>query len=105
EGTVERISEKEAEEYFHSRPRLYQLAAAASNQSEPIATRKVLIDRFKQLRKDLSGRPVPLPKTWGGYRLTPDRFEFWAHREHRLHDRLQYRKGKGARWTVQRLAP
>src|SRR5262245_29176686 len=73
EGTVERISEKEAEEYFHSRPRLYQLAAAASNQSEPIATRKVLIDRFKQLRKDLSGRPVPLPKTWGGYRLTPDR--------------------------------
>jgi pyridoxamine 5'-phosphate oxidase len=105
EGTVERLAEKEAEEYFHSRPRLYQLAAAASNQSRPIISRKYLIDRFKRLRKTFSGQPIPLPKTWGGYRLTPDRLEFWRHREHRLHDRIEYRKGKNGRWAVQRLAP
>ena len=105
EGTVERMSREDAEKYFSSRPRLYQLAAAASNQSASVPSRKFLIDRFKHLRKTLSGQPIPLPKTWGGYRLIPDIFEFWRHREHRLHDRLQFRKQRNGVWIVERLAP
>lgn len=105
EGTVELLSREDADAYFHSRPRLYQLAALASNQSRPIPSRKFLLDRFKRLRKEYSGRPVPLPETWGGYRLIPDRFEFWHHREHRLHDRVEYRKQRDGKWTRSQLAP
>jgi pyridoxamine 5'-phosphate oxidase len=105
EGSVEQISREEAEEYFHSRPQLYQLAAAVSKQSEIIPSRKFLVDRFRHLQKRLAGEAVPLPKTWGGYRLAPGSIEFWQHRENRLHDRLRYRKAKGGTWTLEHLAP
>jgi pyridoxamine 5'-phosphate oxidase len=105
EGKVEQISHEDSEEYFRSRPRPYQLAAAVSNQSRVVPSRKFLIDRFKRLQKILAGQAVPLPKTWGGYRLVPDSIEFWQHRENRLHDRLRYQKTKGGRWILERLAP
>lgn len=105
EGTVEQVSREESEEYFHSRPRRYQLAAAVSKQSDVIPSRKSLVERYKRLQKRLAGQAVPLPKAWGGYRLVPDSIEFWQHRENRLHDRLRYRKGKDGRWTVEYLAP
>ncbi len=105
EGRVEQISAAESEAYFHSRPRLSQIAAAASNQSHAIISRKHLLQRFTDLKKTLDGQPVPLPKTWGGYRLIPDAVEFWHHRQNRLHDRVQYRKQGNGRWTVERLAP
>jgi pyridoxamine 5'-phosphate oxidase len=105
EGTVEQVSHEEAEEYFHSRPRLYQLAAAVSKQSEIIPSRKFLIDRSKRLQKRLARQAIPLPKTWGGYRLSPDSVEFWQHRENRLHDRLRYRKERPGKWTLEHLAP
>jgi pyridoxamine 5'-phosphate oxidase len=105
EGTVEQISHEEADRYFQSRPRLYQLSATISNQSEIIPSRKFLLESVKHLQKKLARQPVPRPKTWGGYRLVPDIIEFWQHRENRLHDRLRYRKRKDSTWTLERLAP
>ena len=105
EGRVEQVSTEEAEDYFHSRPRLYQIAASVSKQSDVIDNRTVLLQRFKELQKTLDGKPVPLPKTWGGYRLIADRIEFWHHRANRLHDRLQYRRQRNGEWTVEHLAP
>ena len=104
EGSVEKIDPKDSERYFHSRPRLSQLAAAVSEQSSRIPSRRALIDRFKDLDQKLSGQEVPLPNTWGGYRLVPDLIEFWRHRENRLHDRMRYRKDAGE-WKCERLAP
>jgi len=104
EGRVGRTSDEENERYFHSRPRPSQLAALASNQSRPLATREELDARFRELEADLAGSDVPLPRTWGGFRLVPDVYEFWQHRENRLHDRLRYvRDGDG--WTIERLSP
>jgi pyridoxamine 5'-phosphate oxidase len=105
EGTVEQISHRESEEYFRSRPRLHQLAAIVSRQSEVIPSRKFLVDRFANLQRRLARRAVPLPKTWGGYRLVPDTIEFWQHRENRLHERLRYRRSTTGKWTLERLAP
>jgi pyridoxamine 5'-phosphate oxidase len=105
EGTVERISREESEQYFHSRPRLHQLAAAVSAQSGVIPSRKFLMDRFRRLRKELGGRTVPLPKNWGGYRLVPDSMEFWQHRVNRLHERFRYSRNAAGKWTCELLAP
>jgi pyridoxamine 5'-phosphate oxidase len=105
EGTVKRTSRKESQEYFQSRPRLYQLAATVSTQSEVIRSREILVRQFRDLRRRLTRQAVPLPETWGGYRLVPDCFEFWQHRENRLHDRVRYRKAITGTWTVEHLAP
>jgi pyridoxamine 5'-phosphate oxidase len=105
EGIVQRVSREESEEYFWSRPRLSQLAAAASEQSKEIPSRAVVMKRFKELRTRFAGRAVPLPETWGGFRLVPDAIEFWQHRENRLHDRIRYQKSANGKWMVQQLAP
>ena len=105
EGTIELISREESEAYFHSRPRLSQVAAATSKQSEIIPSRKALREEFKRLQESLAERDVPLPQTWGGYRLIPGTFEFWRHRDNRLHDRLRYRKMEDGRWLSEYLAP
>ncbi|TMK74096.1 MAG: pyridoxamine 5'-phosphate oxidase [Actinobacteria bacterium] len=104
EGLTEGASRGENERYFHSRPRASQIAALASQQSRPLASRETLDARVAALTAELEGRDVPLPDAWGGFRLRPDSYEFWQHREDRLHDRLRYsRDGDG--WTVERLSP
>jgi pyridoxamine 5'-phosphate oxidase len=105
EGRVARISREESETYFHSRPRLSQLGAWASQQSSIVSGRAVLEQNMKAMDDKYAGREVPLPPNWGGYRLAPETVEFWQGRRNRLHDRLRYRRGKDGDWTVERLAP
>ncbi|HTQ31580.1 MAG TPA: pyridoxamine 5'-phosphate oxidase [Opitutaceae bacterium] len=105
EGPVVRVAREEAEAYFHSRPRLSQLAAWASPQSAIISGRAVLDEAMKMLEKKYAGAEVPLPPHWGGFRLIPETVEFWQGRRSRLHDRLRYRREKNGEWLVERLAP
>jgi pyridoxamine 5'-phosphate oxidase len=105
EGPVERTTREESIAYAHSRPRGSQLSAAASPQSRPVPDRTWLEQRVAELDTRYSGTDVPLSDSWGGFRLTPQRFEFWQHRRSRLHDRLVYTPGPGGGWKVERLAP
>lgn len=104
EGPLARISREESEAYFHSRPRGSQLGAWASMQSRPLDSRDTLIRREKMFEQQYAGQPVPLPPYWGGFRLTPERMEFWQGRRYRLHDRLVYSR-EGDRWSLSRLFP
>ena len=104
EGTVARVAAQESEAYFRTRPRLAQLAAWASAQSRPLVSREDLERRLAQLEADFEGRDVPLPPHWGGYRLVPEAFEFWQHRENRLHDRFRYTRAR-ENWSMERLEP
>ena len=90
---------------FLSRPRPNQLSAWVSQQSAIISGRAVLEDGMKAVEMKYSGREVPRPPHWGGYRLDPETVEFWQGRRSRLHDRLRFRRAKGGDWTVERLAP
>jgi pyridoxamine 5'-phosphate oxidase len=103
-GTVEKISKKESEEYFKSRPYESQISAWASNQSSEVKNRKALEEKFEEFKKKYPVKKVPLPDFWGGYRINPDRFEFWQGRPNRLHDRIVYIKERG-KWKIVRLAP
>jgi pyridoxamine 5'-phosphate oxidase len=105
EGPVRRISHEESEGYFRTRPRGGQIAAWASAQSEVIGSRDELEARVAELEREFEGRDVPLPQHWGGYRLEPEVWEFWQHRESRLHDRFRYERDAGGRWTIARLSP
>jgi pyridoxamine 5'-phosphate oxidase len=104
EGAVERCSREETERYVRSRPPASQISALASRQSEPIESRDVLEARVAELSARYADEEPPVPDDWGGYRLVPEEWEFWHHREDRLHDRLRYRPAPGG-WTVERLAP
>ncbi|MBL8241547.1 MAG: pyridoxamine 5'-phosphate oxidase [Bryobacterales bacterium] len=102
-GRVERIAREDSAAYFRTRPRGHQLAAWASRQSRPVNHRGELETLAEEVETLFPGE-VPLPDFWGGYRLIPDRIEFWQGRENRLHDRFLFeRQGEG--WTVARLAP
>ena len=105
EGPVTRLSDEESRAYYDSRPHGNRLGAWASNQSEPIEDRDALEARVRRLRSEWpEGSPVPKPPFWGGYRIVPDRFEFWQGREDRLHDRFAFTHD-GDAWTVRRLSP
>jgi pyridoxamine 5'-phosphate oxidase len=105
EGPVTRLDEDESAAYFRTRPRGGQIAAWASAQSEVIGSRDELDARVAELEREFEGSDVPLPPHWGGYRLEPERWEFWQHRDSRLHDRFCYRRQDGGEWTIERLAP
>jgi pyridoxamine 5'-phosphate oxidase len=104
EGDVATMSASESDAYFATRERGSQLGAHASAQSRVIASREELEQRVRELDVEFQGRDVPRPKFWGGYRLTPNRFEFWQHRESRLHDRVVYLSSTNG-WTLERQAP
>ena len=105
EGVVERTSPEESAAYVRSRPRGSQLSALASPQSRPVENRETLEQRVAELAALHRDVDLPLPEAWGGFRLSPESFEFWQHREDRLHDRLRYARETGNRWRIERLAP
>ncbi|KAF4378325.1 hypothetical protein G4B88_015896 [Cannabis sativa] len=109
EGSVQKVSEEESEQYFHSRPRGSQIGAIVSKQSTVVPGRNVLYELYKDLEEKYSdGSVIPKPKYWGGYRLKPELFEFWQGQKSRLHDRLSYspEETNGGRvWKIERLAP
>jgi pyridoxamine 5'-phosphate oxidase len=104
EGIATKTSEQESDEYFASRPRLSQLAAWVSPQSRPIPDLAVLDREVVELDEKYRDRPVPRPPFWGGFRLDPDRWEFWSGREHRLHERVVFVKSEGE-WIRSLLGP
>ena len=103
EGRVEKVAEEESDRYYASRPLDSRIGAWASPQSEVIASRAVLVANAARYGAQYLMNP-PRPPHWGGYRVAPDRFEFWQGRPSRLHDRLRYRLDDG-RWARERLAP
>lgn len=104
EGTVELVGDGEADEYFAKRPRGAQIGAHASDQSQVVGSRRDLEQRFESLAMEFGDNPIPRPADWGGWRLVPERVEFWQGQVNRFHDRVRYRRD-GGRWVKERLAP
>ena len=104
DGSVAKVTARESDDYFATRPRGSQLSAWASAQSEVVAGRAALERRYAAFARKYPDA-VPRPPHWGGYRLVPEAIEFWQGREDRLHDRILYRRGPRGRWVTERLAP
>lgn len=105
EGSVARVTADESDNYFQTRPRESQIGAIASPQSEVIQSRAVLEERFNELEAQYGEGTIARPQHWGGYRLTPERIEFWKGRSGRLHDRFLYERQADNSWLISRLAP
>lgn len=105
EGTVSPIASAESEAYFRSRPRESRLGALASRQSQIVASRQILDQRFQQLEAQYPDDTIPMPHHWGGYRVQPEMLEFWQGRHGRMHDRLRYRRLAEGHWLLERLEP
>jgi pyridoxamine 5'-phosphate oxidase len=105
EGSVEKTSTKESDEYFNSRPRGNQLGAIVSDQSRPVQSYSYLESEFEKISRKYKEKKVVRPNYWGGYRVIPDMIEFWQGRENRLHDRLRFTKTDINQWRLERLSP
>jgi len=104
EGTVEKISKIESKRYFDTRPYKSRIGAWASNQSEVIGSRFVIVKKFLKYFIKFHSKEIPLPPYWGGFILIPDTFKFWQGRANRLHDRVRYKLADG-KWKIERLSP
>ena len=104
EGRVEVISDAEADAYFNGRSRASQVGSWASDQSRPLASREAFEQRYEEMQQRFEGGPVPRPERWSGFRLIPDRIEFWSDRPHRLHERRLFTRNEDA-WTEGLLYP
>ncbi len=104
-GEAEKISTSASLKYFLSRPRESQLAAWASEQSQPLTSRQFLMSQLEQMKQKFADEDVPLPDFWGGICVKPHQIEFWQGAEHRLHDRFEYNLDAENNWNIQRLAP
>ena len=104
EGAVEKLSAADSDAYFNSRARLSQIGAWASQQSTPLPSREILLQRVAEMESRFDGQPIPRPPSWGGFLLVPQRMEFWQGNPGRLHDRLVYEQTDGA-WQTSRLFP
>lgn len=104
EGEVRGVSDEEADRYWATRPRLSQIGAWASLQSQPLPSRRVLSARVAQFTLKFAGKKIPRPPHWSGFRLLPDRIEFWKKRAFRLHERVLYERS-GERWEHSLLYP
>lgn len=105
-GNAFKISTGESLKYFVTRPRGSQIGAWCSQQSMAISSRKILELKFEEMKQKFHNQEIPLPSSWGGYRVVPSSFEFWQGRENRLHDRFLYSRLDGTSdWDIQRLAP
>lgn len=104
-GAVTKVPTSESLKYFLSRPRDSQLAAWASHQSHPLTSRSVLLNQFARMKEKFANGEIPLPDSWGGYRVRPTRFEFWQGGANRLHDRFEYVREDDGGWAISRLAP
>ena len=105
EGRVEKTSREESEIYFNKRPIGSRFGAIVSEQSSVIENREVLEARLATLKTQYQGADPPVPDFWGGYRVLPERFEFWQGRENRLHDRFLYTRQGDRSWRIDRLSP
>lgn len=105
EGTIEKVSKEDSENYFKSRPKESQIGALASPQSQVIDNRSQLEKNLEELTKKYADQEVPKPSYWGGYLVKPQVIEFWQGRPSRLHDRIVYRKADKSNWKIVRLAP
>jgi len=105
EGVVSKISSAESVAYFRARPRDSRLGSLTSRQSQVVASRRLLDERFERLAAQYPDDDIPMPEHWGGYRARPERLEFWQGRHGRLHDRLRYSARPGGGWLLERLEP
>ncbi len=105
EGAVEPVTDAESDAYFASRPRESQIGAWCSRQSRPSPGREILEERFREIEARYAGQPVPRPRWWGGYRVIPERIEFWQQGAHRLHHRTQYTRASDGGWRSELLDP
>lgn len=104
-GLVFKLSDKESDDYFNSRPEASRIGAWASPQSEVIESRNWLDEQFHQLEKEMKGKKILRPQHWGGYIVKPVIIEFWQGKPSRLHDRIQYTLLENSTWKIERLAP
>ncbi len=105
EGTVEPVSDAEADAYFASRPRMSQIGAWASDQSQTLDSRETFDARIEEFERRFEGQSVPRPPHWSGFRVGPERIELWFGAEFRLHERYLYERGDDGHWTKRMLFP
>ncbi|MCB0357147.1 MAG: pyridoxamine 5'-phosphate oxidase [Bdellovibrionales bacterium] len=104
-GTIKKISPADSQAYWQTRPRESQLSQYVSQQSQPVESREHLDELYNQAEQELAGKEIACPQHWGGYIITPKEMEFWIGREHRFHDRFQFKITSSGEWLGQRLFP